>query len=119
MIRGRDSVVHNDSANRDKIKILDLRRRITEHPNMSTKTNTYPLRLPVSLKAAVEKLSKQDGTSMNQFVVMAVAEKVSAMTTADFFAERKAKADPSAFRKILNRRGGQPPASDDELPEGM
>ncbi len=52
---------------------------------MTTKTSTYPLRLPRSLKAAVEKLSKEDGTSVNQFVVMAVAEKVSALTTADVF----------------------------------
>jgi len=59
---------------------------------MTTKTSTYPLRLPRSLKAAVEKLSKQDRTSVNQFVVMAVAEKVSAMTPAEYFAERKARA---------------------------
>lgn len=50
----------------------------------STKTSTYPLRLPQSLKTAVEKLSKEDGTSINQFVVMAVAETVSAMNTARF-----------------------------------
>jgi len=50
-----------------------------------TKTSTYSLRLPVSLKAAVEKLSKQDGTSINQFVVMAVAEKVSALAGGHLF----------------------------------
>jgi len=44
-----------------------------------TKTSTYPLRLPVSLKVALEKLRKQDGTSMNQFVATAVAEKISAL----------------------------------------
>ena len=31
-------------------------------------TNTYPLRPPRSLKQAVERLSRQDGTSINQFV---------------------------------------------------
>jgi hypothetical protein len=40
---------------------------------MTTKASTYPLRLPVSLRAAVERLSKRDGTSINQFVVVAVA----------------------------------------------
>jgi hypothetical protein len=54
---------------------------------------------------------------MNQFVVMAVAEKVSAMTTADFFAKRKASADRAAFRKILSRRGGEAPAPGDQLRE--
>ncbi|NJO35142.1 MAG: toxin-antitoxin system HicB family antitoxin [Rhodospirillales bacterium] len=60
---------------------------------MTTRTSTYPLRLPVSLKAAVERLSKRDGTSINQFVVIAVAEKIAAMTTEEVFAERRARAD--------------------------
>lgn len=44
-------------------------------------TSTYPLRLPASLKAAVVEISREEGTSINQFVAMAVAEKVSAMKT--------------------------------------
>jgi hypothetical protein len=81
---------------------------------MKTKTSTYPLRLPASLKAAVEELSNQDGTSINQFVVMAVAEKVSAMNTAAFFADRRTKADRKLFRRILRRKGGEPPQPGDE-----
>jgi hypothetical protein len=76
---------------------------------------TYPLRLPRSLKEAVELLSKQDGTSINQFVAMAVAEKVSAMTTARFFEDRKARADFKTFDKIMKRRGGAAPREGDEL----
>ncbi len=82
---------------------------------MTIKSTSYPLRLPLSLKAAVERLSKQDGTSINQFVVMAVAEKVSDMTTAEYFAERKARADLDAFDRIMTREGGDPPREDDEL----
>jgi len=37
-------------------------------------TRTYPLRLPRSLKEAVERLSREDRTSINQFVATAVAE---------------------------------------------
>lgn len=80
-----------------------------------TKTSTYPLRLPVSLKAAVERLSKQDGTSINQFVVMAVAEKVSALETATFFEERRARGDRGLLRRVVNRRGGEPPRAGDEV----
>ncbi len=83
---------------------------------MKTKTSTFPLRLPASLKSAVEKLAAEDGVSMNQFVAMAVAEKVSALNTVEFFAERKTKADRNAFRRILDRKGGEPPRSGDELP---
>ena len=84
---------------------------------MTPKTSTYPLRLPHSLKAALEKLSKEDGTSINQFVVMAVAEKVSAINTAAFFEQRRALADREAFRGILNREGGEAPRPGDELEE--
>jgi len=78
---------------------------------------TYPLRLPRSLKKAVERLSAQDGTSINQFVAMAVAEKVSALETATFFEDRKARADFKAFDRIMRRRGGEPPREGDEIPD--
>jgi hypothetical protein len=60
---------------------------------------TYPLRLPRSLKRAVERQSKEDRTSINQFVATAVGEKLSALQTAEFFADRKTRADYSAFPK--------------------
>lgn len=36
-----------------------------------SETRTYPLRLPKSLKDAVERISRQEGTSINQFVATA------------------------------------------------
>lgn len=80
------------------------------------KNSTYPLRLPASLKAAVEQASKDDGTSINQFVVTAVAEKLSAMKTAAFFEKRRQEADIDAARKILRREGGVEPRPDDVHP---
>jgi hypothetical protein len=80
-------------------------------------TNTYPLRLLRSLKQAVERLSKQEGTSINQFVATAVAEKVSALETARFFQDRKDRADFRAFDRILKRRGGERSRPGDELPD--
>ena len=77
------------------------------------RTSTYPLRLPSSLKAAVREVSRKDGTSINQFVSTAVAEKLSAMRTADFFAERGAEADIEAARRILRREGGRPQVPED------
>ena len=77
---------------------------------------TYPLRLPRSLKRAVERQSKEDRTSINQFVATAVAEKLSALQTVEFFADRKASADFKAFDKLMKRRGGRPPRVGDEMP---
>jgi hypothetical protein len=77
---------------------------------------TYPLRLPRSLKEAVERLSREDRTSINQFVATAVAEKVSALQTAKYFADRRARADFKAFDKIMKRKGGKAPREGDEMP---
>jgi hypothetical protein len=80
-------------------------------------TSIYPLRLPRSLKNEVARLSRQDGTSINQFVANAVAAKVSAMETAHFFQDRQARADFKAFDRIMKRRSGQTPQPGDELAE--
>lgn len=79
-------------------------------------TANYALRLPRSLKAEVERLAAEDGISVNQFIATAVAEKISAMETVRFFAERKARADFTAFNHIMSRSGGEPPQPGDELP---
>lgn len=79
------------------------------------KHSTYPLRLPRSIKAEVERLAKQDGISINQFIATAVAEKLSAMQTAEFFTERRARADFAAFDRLMRRQSGEPPAPDDRI----
>jgi hypothetical protein len=81
---------------------------------MTTRVATFPLRLPVSLKTALETISERDGTSMNQFLVVAAAEKISAMQTEEFFMERRNRADREAFLKILNRSSGAEPEPEDE-----
>lgn len=80
-----------------------------------SKSSTYPLRLPKSLKDEVVRLAERDQTSINQFIAMAVAEKVSALETEVFF-EKKAKgADFDAFRQLLNRADGLMPIPGDEI----
>jgi hypothetical protein len=37
---------------------------------------TYPLKLPLSVKKAAQRLAKEDGVSLNQWIAVAVAEKV-------------------------------------------
>jgi hypothetical protein len=80
------------------------------------KTSTYPLRLPTSLKDEVAKVAKRDGTSVNQFIALAVAEKVSAIETEEFFKERGKLSDMDEFKNILYRQGGVAPSKGDELP---
>ncbi len=82
---------------------------------MKKQTATYSLRLPMSLKTALAQISKEDGISINQFVTTAVAEKICAMKTAEFFASRAAEGDVHAALSILNREGGQTPEPCDRM----
>lgn len=79
--------------------------------------SSYPLRMPVPLKKAVAEVSREVGTSINQFVIVAIAEKLAALRAERFFAERRALADVDAARRILFRDGGQPPDPEDRLPQ--
>ena len=53
----------------------------------------YALRLQASIKAEAERLAKAEGTTLNQFINVADAEKVAALRTADFFRERARRAE--------------------------
>lgn len=75
---------------------------------------TYPLRLPRSIRAGLERLSKQDGTSINQFVSIAVAEKLAMLQAETYLRERAERADLAAFDRILGRPGGDAPRPGDE-----
>jgi uncharacterized protein (DUF1778 family) len=81
---------------------------------MRTPSN-YALRLPASLKKAAEVAASQDGATLNQFIVAAVAEKLGAYGAAKVFADRAARADFDAFDKIMVRRGGAEPPDADRL----
>jgi hypothetical protein len=66
---------------------------------------------PAPIRAGVERLSKQDGVSINQFVSIAVAEKVAMMQAQDYFSQRAARAELAAFDELS---GGEPPRPGDE-----
>lgn len=73
----------------------------------------YALRLQPSLKSAAERLAAADGTSLNQFINVAVAEKLSALETEAFFRERAAGARRQDFLRFLDEAGDEPPREGD------
>jgi hypothetical protein len=77
----------------------------------------YTLRLPDSLFEAARKLAEVDNVSMNQFFAIAIAEKVAALTNADYLAQRGADADLAAYQEVLAKIKAAPPVAGDELPE--
>ena len=84
---------------------------------MSQKCNVA-LQLLSSTKAEAERLAEEEGTTLNQFINVAVAEKVSALRTAAYFRERAARANMDHFWAFLEGAGDEPPQPGDELPPG-
>lgn len=77
--------------------------------------SSFPLRLAASLQEEARKTAKSEGVSLNQFINLAVAEKISALRTEEFFRERGSRADLSKARRILKRAGKEPPREGDEV----
>ena len=78
---------------------------------------SYPLKLPASLKAAAQRLAREDGVSLNQWIAVALAEKVGAVETAAAFFERRAGgAQPEIILGFLDRAGEEPAPSGDGPP---
>jgi HicB family len=78
--------------------------------------SNFALRLQPSLLDEARKLAETEGVALNQFINVAVAEKLSALRTEAYFAERAAQADVSKALEILGRAGvGNPPMKGDEL----
>ena len=77
--------------------------------------SNFALRLPDSLHEYAKQLAARDNTSLNQFIAMAVAEKVSAMDAEAFFEERRQRGDPARARLVLKRVRKAQPLPGDEL----
>ena len=81
------------------------------------KTSTFALRLQPSLLEEARRVAKAEGVAVNQLINVAVAEKVSALRTEAYFADRARRGDVPAALRILQRAGvGRAPLAGDDLP---
>ena len=77
---------------------------------------TYPLKLPMSIKKAAQRLAKEDGVSLNQWIAVAVAEKVGVVETAsDLFKKRAGKATGAGLMRYLRTAPKNTPEPEDRL----
>ena len=75
------------------------------------------MRLQPSLMDEARKVAKAEGVAVNQLINVAVAEKVSALRTEEYFAERAARGNVKKGLQVLKRAGrGNAPMPGDELP---
>jgi hypothetical protein len=82
--------------------------------------SNFALRLQPSLLEEARKVAEAEGVALNQLINVAVAEKLSALRTGRYLAERAKRANISEALRILERAGvGQPPVKGDELPSGI
>lgn len=82
---------------------------------MTTMSN-YALRLQASMMEELKRVVAEEGTTINQFINVAVAEKLAALRTAQYFKERAVRADMEAFWAILEQAGTEAPREGDALP---
>lgn len=62
------------------------------------------------------KVAEKEGVALNQLINVAVAEKLSALRTEEYFRERAARGNPKRGLRLLKRTGlGRPPDPGDEL----
>jgi HicB family len=78
--------------------------------------STYPLKLPDSIKKAAQRLAKEDGVSLNQWIAVAVAQKIGTVeTAAEFFARRAGQSDGKKLVDSLRRAPKVTPDANDQL----
>lgn len=77
--------------------------------------STLSLRLPKSLHKKLKELAKKEDVSMNQFITLAVSEKMSALLTLDYLKERAEKGNRKAFENIMKNVPDIEPEEYDKL----
>ncbi len=78
--------------------------------------NNVALRLQTSLLEEARRVSDSEGVALNQFINVAVAEKLSALRTDEYFRERAVRADVGRAKQLLKRAGkGKDPMPGDEI----
>jgi predicted transcriptional regulator len=77
--------------------------------------STLTVRLPKSLHAKIKELAQAEGISMNQFLVIAAAEKMAALMTEDYLTREAQQGKRADFEKVLQAVPRVEPEDDDRL----
>ncbi len=77
--------------------------------------STISLRLPESLHEQVRQLAERDQVSINQFITVALAEKLSALMTEDYLRERAERGNRASFEAVMAKAPDAQPEEYDRL----
>lgn len=78
-------------------------------------SNILSLRIPKSLHNQVRELAKEDGVSMNQFVMLALAQKVATLQAIDYLEERAKRGSREKLLAVLAKAPDVEPEKYDRL----
>jgi predicted transcriptional regulator len=78
--------------------------------------STLSIQLPDSLYRSLQRLAEQDGVSLDQFIALAVAEKISALTTEGYLQEQASRGDQAKYEAVLAKVADVEPELHDQLP---
>jgi hypothetical protein len=77
--------------------------------------STISLRLPTYLHDTVRELADKESISINQFVILALAEKLSALMTEEYLGERAKRGDRKKFERAMAKVADIEPEERDGL----
>lgn len=75
---------------------------------------TLSLRIPDSYHTIVKEIAEKDDISINQFIISAVAEKISALETQDYLDERASSGVREKFLNVLKKVPDSEPDEEDK-----
>jgi len=78
---------------------------------------TLQVRMPENVHSRVKQLSREEGVSLNQFIVASVSNEIIREETRDFFRQAASRFDPQAFAEALAAVPDVPAVEGDGLME--
>lgn len=67
--------------------------------------------------SGVKREVEVEGTSINQFITVAVARRLAELRTIRLFEDRASRANPADFERIMAKAGIMAPREGDEIPD--
>ena len=77
--------------------------------------SSISLRLPESLHEQARELAEREGVSINSLIATALAEKMSALLTAEYLQARAARGSRARLDRVLGKVRSVPPDEGDAL----
>ena len=77
--------------------------------------SSISLRLPESLHKRARELAERENISINQLIATALAEKMSALLTAEYLGERARRGNRAKYDRVLKKVRDTKPREGDEL----